>query len=220
MLEFAALAQQCAPTVAVPTLAAIVKTESAFRPYAIGINRGGKLSWQPRSKDEAVVTARWLITNGYNIDMGLGQINSANLKRLGMSVEDVFDECKNLAAAATILSNNFNHTKRLTANSETALHMALSMYNTGHPQRGFRNGYVQRVVANMGQKVAQATPPVGVTPIPLARAGRKAAKPGKLPSMQAKVPYTPPSPQMQEGGAAQQPREDRFIANVYERTSL
>ena len=98
-----ALAQECAPAVHPQTLAAIVKIESGFKPFAIGINKGtATLKRQPESKEEAVKTAKELIAGGHNIDMGLGQINSENLPRLGITVDDVFDACKNLTAAATI----------------------------------------------------------------------------------------------------------------------
>ena len=102
-MDFMALAQECAPAVHPQTLAAIVKIESGFKPFAIGINKGtATLKRQPESKEEAVKTAKELIAGGHNIDMGLGQINSENLPRLGITVDDVFDACKNLTAAATI----------------------------------------------------------------------------------------------------------------------
>ena len=91
-MDFLALAQECAPAVHPQTLAAIVKIESGFKPFAIGINKGtATLKRQPESKEEAVKTAKELIAGGHNIDMGLGQINSANLRRLGLTVKDVFD---------------------------------------------------------------------------------------------------------------------------------
>jgi len=101
-MDFNALSAECAPWVAPQTMAAIVKTESQFNPLAININANARLERQPSNKAEAVVTAKWLIANNYNIDLGLGQVNSANLVKTSLSVEDAFDSCKNLAAAATI----------------------------------------------------------------------------------------------------------------------
>ncbi|HBN8308897.1 TPA: transglycosylase SLT domain-containing protein [Pseudomonas aeruginosa] len=49
MLDFMALAQQCAPTVAPQTMAAVVQVESSFNPYAIGVV-GGRLQRQPNTK--------------------------------------------------------------------------------------------------------------------------------------------------------------------------
>lgn len=148
MIDFIELARQCAPTVAPETLAAIVKTESKFQPFAIGLNSNARLERQPNSKLEAVATAKWLIANGYDVDLGLGQINSSNLTRTSLSVEDAFDSCKNLAAAAQILTGNYLAAVPRVGHGQQALRAAISTYNTGSPTRGFANGYVQRVVAN------------------------------------------------------------------------
>ena len=51
--DFITLAQQCAPLVSPVTMAAIVRTESGFNPYAIGVVRG-RLVRQPASLVEAV----------------------------------------------------------------------------------------------------------------------------------------------------------------------
>lgn len=151
-MDFNALAQECAPWVAPQTMAAIVKTESAFRPLAINVNGKAQLTRQPKTKGEAIATAKWLIANGYNIDLGLGQVNSANLKKTSLTVEDAFEPCKNIAAAATILHWNYKAAIRKTPNEQAALHAALSAYNTGSFHRGFANGYVQKVVNNAGIK--------------------------------------------------------------------
>ena len=148
-MDFYALASTCAPHVHPTTMAAIVKTESSFRPLAININGKAKLSRQPASIEEAVVTARWLIESGYNIDLGLGQINSKNLPKLGLRIEDAFDPCTNLAAAAKILKDNFAVAKTQTGDDQAALRAALSAYNTGSYSRGIHNGYVQRVTLNV-----------------------------------------------------------------------
>lgn len=145
-MDFYALSATCAPGVAPETMAAIVRTESGFKPLAIGINGGGRLERQPANLSEAVATAKWLIANGYNIDMGLGQINSANLRRLGLGAEDVFDPCKNLAGAARILQENYRQAAPSVKGGQAALQEALSAYNTGNFRTGFNNGYVRRVV--------------------------------------------------------------------------
>lgn len=170
-MDFNTLVAECAPWVAPSTLAAIVRTESGFKPLAIGINGGARLQRQPQNLEEAVATAKWLIANGYNIDMGLGQVNSANLAKTGLTVEHAFDPCKNLAAAATILTWNYQSASRKTDNQQAALHAALSAYNTGSFTRGFSNGYVGKVIrnANVGQ----------VTPIPLMKTESKAGAQGR-----------------------------------------
>lgn len=165
MLDFIALAQQCAPLVAPETMAAIVRTESGFRPLAIGVNGGARLARQPETVGEAVATAKWLIKNGYSIDLGLGQINSKNLARTGLTVEDAFDPCKNLAAGAMILQENYKDASRKYGGGQAALNAAFSAYNTGSFTAGFSNGYVQRVVNNASTKPDPVPKPT--SPIPL-----------------------------------------------------
>lgn len=137
------LSQACAPQVAPQTLAAIAYAESRFNPIAIGVNRGPRPARQPRDAAEAAKVARELLLRGANLDLGVAQINSDNLDWLGLSVEDAFDPCRNLAAAGVVLSAGYHAAPG--ADRQAALRVALSRYNTGHPERGFRNGYVARV---------------------------------------------------------------------------
>ncbi|MFK4056835.1 lytic transglycosylase domain-containing protein [Brevundimonas sp. NPDC046655] len=150
MLDLAiilSLAQTCAPTTAPETLAAIAYVESRFDPLAIGVNRGPRPSRRPRDRPDAVRIARGLLARGADLDLGVGQINSGNLAWLGLSVEDVFDPCRNLAASAKVLRTGYRPSGHRPDQRQAALRAALSRYNTGHPERGFRNGYVGRVEA-------------------------------------------------------------------------
>ncbi|PKO47047.1 MAG: conjugal transfer protein [Betaproteobacteria bacterium HGW-Betaproteobacteria-22] len=197
-MDFDALVTECAPWVAPQTMAAIVKTESQFKPFAININGKVKLERQPTSKEEAIVTAKWLIANNYNIDMGLGQVNSVNLPKVNLNVEEAFDACKNIAAAATILQWNYQSAFKKNPNEQEALHAAISAYNTGSFTKGFNNGYVQKVVNN-----ARAVSPTGsvnqseIKPIPLKNIGKirqdKAAQMGESVAQTVKLRALPPS---------------------------
>ena len=176
-MDFIALASECAPWVAPQTLEAIVKTESHFKPLAIGVNGGARLQRQPENREEAVVTAQWLLDNGYNIDLGLGQVNSANLSKTGLTIEDAFDPCKNLAAAGTIFGWNYQDASRLYPGDQ-ALYAALSAYNTGSFSDGITNGYVQKVLNNMSTPAAaKAQTAPAVEPIPLIEGAKRPAKP-------------------------------------------
>lgn len=152
MAHIIALASQCAPTVAPETLYAVIATESQGNPFAIGINGGKRLERQPRNRGEAVATARMLLSQGANIDLGLGQINSANLSWLQLSVEDAFEPCANIRAAAKVLSSNYK--AALAAGHEAPLGAALSAYNTGSMTKGYRNGYVAKVFKNAPTSVS------------------------------------------------------------------
>jgi type IV secretion system protein VirB1 len=138
------------------------------------VNGGAKLQRQPVTVEEAVVTAQWLLANGYNIDLGLGQVNSSNLNRVGLSVTEAFDPCKNLKAAGTIFNNRFQAAMQQYPEGQ-ALQVALSAYNTGNYVQGFRNGYVNKVLSNMPDKAQMQTAETstGVQPIPLADAAHK-----------------------------------------------
>ena len=140
-----ALAHQCAPAVAPQTLLAVVQVESRFDELAIGINGPAPGRLAPKSVREAVASARTLISSGRNVDLGLGQINSRNLSRLGLAVEDAFDPCANLGAASRVLSDAYVQGGAGRAGPQVALRRALSIYNTGTPERGLTNGYVQKV---------------------------------------------------------------------------
>ncbi|WP_242443676.1 transglycosylase SLT domain-containing protein, partial [Sphingobium sp. LB126] len=82
------LAAQCAPDVAPATIAAIVQTESQGFEWAINVNGLGR-KIVPTSLENAIETARHYVGQGYSVDLGLGQINSRNMKRLGLSWETV-----------------------------------------------------------------------------------------------------------------------------------
>jgi type IV secretion system protein VirB1 len=158
-----ALSSRCAPQVAPSTLSAIVMAESAGNPFAIGVNKGGRIEAQPRDREEAVAAALQLLQQGANIDLGLGQINSTNLSALGLTVDDAFEPCRNIAAAASILSQSY---LRATARGVNApLAAALSAYNTGSMTGGVANGYVAKVyraaaklVPGSGSEQAQRLP--------------------------------------------------------------
>jgi type IV secretion system protein VirB1 len=150
------LASQCAPSVAPQTVAAIVRTESRGHQFALNVNGGKQPAAQSNAAD-AAATARRYINAGYSVDLGLGQINSRNLRGLGLTLETIFEPCTNVAALGTILSANYKSV-RPGRHPQEALRMALSMYNTGSSSRGFANGYVGKVVASAGY-VPGFTPP-------------------------------------------------------------
>ena len=124
----------------------LVRAESGFNRFAIGVNSAEHRSYFPTSQEEAARIARELIGQGHSIDMGLGQINSANLDWLGLTVDTVFDSCTNLRASEKVLRDGYDRARNQGSDPETALHQALSAYNTGTFTRGFSNGYVARVM--------------------------------------------------------------------------
>jgi type IV secretion system protein VirB1 len=143
---FHVLAENCAPSVAPEIMEKLVRAESGFNRFAIGVNGVDRQSYSPGSKEEAARIARALIAQGQSIDMGLGQINSENQDWLELTVESVFDSCTNLHASERVLRDGYDRARKQGSDPETALHQALSAYNTGTFTRGFSNGYVERVM--------------------------------------------------------------------------
>ena len=162
-----ALANACAPGIAPETLLSIVSVESGFDPLVIGVNGVRPRAIKLTSKAAAVQTASELISRGENIDLGLAQINSRNLSPMGLSVADAFEACPNLTTAATILADGYRRAAPSQRGEQAALRTALSFYNTGTGIRGFRNGYVKKVVsaaARLVPAIAAAQPAVDPAP--------------------------------------------------------
>lgn len=139
-----ALALSCAPTVHPDTVSALVRTESALNPNAIGVV-GGSLIRQPRSREEAVATAMVLRDGGRNFSVGLSQINVHNFARFGIDLESAFDPCTNLRAMQQILGECASRAQRGDG-EQHRLRRALSCYYSGNFSTGYRDGYVTRVV--------------------------------------------------------------------------
>lgn len=144
-MDFITLAAQCAPAVAPETLSAIVTRESRQNPYAIGINGPYRLSRQPTDASEAAELAKRLIALGWSIDLGLAQINSTNLNKLGLTVDQAFQPCANLNASQTLLRECYGLAAKRHGLGQAALQAALSCYNTGDFTRGVANGYVASI---------------------------------------------------------------------------
>jgi type IV secretion system protein VirB1 len=169
--SFTELARTCAPHVDTQTLAAVVRVESSFNPYAIGVV-GGHLQRQPRNYAEAVATAHGLAARGFDFSVGLGQINVRNLQRFGETIETIFEPCRNLRASGAILAQCFARSARQTRDEQGALRGAFSCYYSGNFSTGYQHGYVARVIASAYTNARQAalgsaTPAL---PIPVVRA--------------------------------------------------
>lgn len=143
------LAAQCAPSVAPSTIAAVVHTESRGHQFALNVNGLARQPARPANAAEAARVAQHYIAKGHSVDLGLGQINSRNMRWLRLTWDTVFDPCTNIAAAGRVLTGNYQSV-RSSHDPQTALRVALSMYNTGSRERGFRNGYVSKVLNNAG----------------------------------------------------------------------
>ena len=156
------------PNLAVPltVMQHVMRVESGFNPYAIGVV-GGRLVRQPRNLPEAVATAGMLEKNGFNFSVGLAQVNRYNLSRYGMpSYEKAFDACDNIRVGSQIL--------RACYQRAGDWGKALSCYYSGNfetgqrPESAFGNtSYVQRigyVVPSTRAEQQTASPSSGEAP--------------------------------------------------------
>lgn len=160
----------------------VVHVESSFNPYAIGVV-GARLARQPRSLEEAVATAAQLEREGYNFSLGLAQVNRHNLTAQGLdNYEVAFSICPNLAAGARILADCRNR-----AGGDWG--KAFSCYYSGNFERGFRDGYVQKVRTSMQATDRGALHPVLPTPLRIAAfPGTQRPKVGSLRERRGRSP--------------------------------
>lgn len=156
---FRGLAATCAPEISFVTLRAIARAESAFHPYALslnypsrvarehGLNDGGiTLARQPRTKAEGLAWTHYLLKRGRSVSVGLMQINTQLARELGVTVDQLFDPCTNMKAGARLLAAKYREAARTLGEGQTALHRALSEYNSGSAVVGLNNGYVTSVI--------------------------------------------------------------------------
>ncbi|WP_181264378.1 lytic transglycosylase domain-containing protein [Pseudomonas aeruginosa] len=147
------LAQQCAPNVAPHTMDTLVQAESSGNPYAIGVV-GMELVDQPKTKEEAIATAKSLMAQGAQISGGLGQVFMGNWEKLGLTVETVFEPCPNLKASGDVLSDCYNRAIPDMGEGQSALQAAFSCYYSNNFSRGFvkesptQPSYVMRIAQN------------------------------------------------------------------------
>jgi type IV secretion system protein VirB1 len=135
-----AVALQCAPSVDPHMLVGIAQNESGLETEILHDNSTGKVL-----RGAGILeAAAQLIAAGHSVDLGVMQINSHNLRLLGLSLADAFDACHSIASAARLIQ-------------------LFSRYNTGSPARGIENGYAMKVVASIGRLKGQ--PEQTTTPV-------------------------------------------------------
>lgn len=139
--------QECIVEVHPSTVQKVIAVESGGNLLALNIN-GTQQPQKPTTKAQAIKVAHDYIQRGYSVDLGLMQVNSKNLSRYGVTVEDMFEPCANLKIGSRILYDAYQRAWQNNNEPQAALQVALSIYNTGSPQRGFNNGYVRKYTNN------------------------------------------------------------------------
>lgn len=150
------------PNLAVPAaiMRHLIDVESGYNPYAIGVVNG-QLVRQPQSLGEAVATVQMLESKGYNFSVGVSQVNRSNLVKYGLdSYEKAFNPCLNLSVGSRILAECYG-----SAGGDWG--KAFSCYYSGNFVTGFRDGYVQKIYASMGQSLKVGDDAIPADAIPL-----------------------------------------------------
>jgi type IV secretion system protein VirB1 len=127
------IAARAAPTVAPDTILAFAKYESGLDALAVHDNTTGQ-SHHPDSKRDAVALADRLVSQGHSIDIGLMQVNAANVLP-DVSLSQAFDRNRSVRIGAHLLSDAYvrcGGRRALTMlQQERALRCAAARYNRG-----------------------------------------------------------------------------------------
>ena len=86
-------------------VAAVAQVESKLEPLTIHVN-GSDQVLHPATAEEAANTAASLIADRRSIDIGLMQINNAQLR--GLALRTAFDACANMAAAVIHMKDDYD----------------------------------------------------------------------------------------------------------------
>lgn len=170
---------------------ALIKTESAGNPYILADAGPAHLPWskrehlvrtiRPQSAAEAAQIVRNLLAQGHKVAIGLTQVEAGNLPKMGLTIEQVLEPCTNIRTGGQILSQFYARALRKlgTSDPQAALQAALSAYWSGDFVRGFKGGYVQKVINNAGLAVELKVPSIaagrGVAPLRVASVSQAAS---------------------------------------------
>ena len=118
-------------------MVAILRVESGFNPFAIGVV-DGRLQRQPRNMAEAVATAQALERDGWNFSVGAAQVNRYNLAKYKLDYKRAFDACASMRAGSSILKECYDRAKGRAPDDRMAWKMAFSCYYSGNFKTGFK----------------------------------------------------------------------------------
>ena len=163
--DFHALAQRCAPAVSSQVMAPLIKVESGFNPYAIGVV-GGRLARQAANKAEAVATVNALKAAGLRFSAGVGQVYMGNWSAYGLNSDSVFEPCSNIKASAAIYQACYERAIADIPNPLLARNAAYSCYYSNNFTTGLKPDspgqipYVQKVLNSAAELAEQPAPVV------------------------------------------------------------
>jgi type IV secretion system protein VirB1 len=146
----------CAPALDQRLATALIRRESGFNQFAIGMDskHSARLARQPRNLTEAVKTATYLQSNGYGFSVGLTQIHVSNIKRFALSWEQAFNPCDSLKVGEKVLVANYKTALSSGFAGQGAVFAALRGYNSGSIHAKVSNDYASAILADANGKAA------------------------------------------------------------------
>lgn len=146
-LALLAIMAQCSPDVPPQNLMSIVNVESGGNEYAVAVvpdknNPNDNFHYQqPKNKDEAIELINTLESKKKNYSVGLMQINRANFDKYSITINNMFDACKNIETGGEIYKGCYvsikNNPENKDKTEQELLRMAHSCYYSGNQKRGF-----------------------------------------------------------------------------------
>ena len=140
---------------------AIVMTESSGYVYALS----GSYDYSDyfllpaiqSEADYAMSVGQASLEHNVNVSVGLMQINSWHIDKMGASIATVIDPCNNVLIGTSILREIIDRVCPSTLNND-CINAALRQYNTGKTKEtAAGNAYVAKVRSRMAQ-IAQSQP--------------------------------------------------------------
>ena len=147
-MDFLAIVQQCAPSIEPNLALRLIKQESNFNPYAIGLDGKAVLTPQPKTYEEAVSVAERLIKEGKGFSVGVSQVHISNIKQLGLTWKQAFDPCINVSHGENILQNFYGAALRAGYVGNEAVFMSLRGYNSGSIFNPVSNQYAANITGS------------------------------------------------------------------------
>ena len=147
MIDLIVLAQECAPTVSTVLMQSLVRKESAYKPFAIGMDSKQGVVKQPESLEEAIATVKQLKKEGRTFSVGLAQIHISNVEKYNLSIEQAFDPCTNLHTGELILNTFYQQSINYGYKDTSALWAMLRGYNSGNINGAVSNQYAHDILS-------------------------------------------------------------------------
>jgi type IV secretion system protein VirB1 len=164
-MDLVVLAQQCAPAIEQSLVTRLMRRESAFNPYAIGLDGKESLKPQPSSFDEAVEVAERLIKDGQKFSVGIAQIHISNVRSLGLTWRQAFHACTNLNYGQQIFLDYHRRAVAAGFAGDAAIFAALRGYNSGNIHAAISDRYAAAILGTTVPEIKSTVPTLKTRPV-------------------------------------------------------